>query len=182
YTADIFDREALELVVERGIAVNCGSPDMIDQYGERAPGREITLRINPGFGHGHSRKTNTGGPHSKHGIWHTELEACVRRAARHGLTVTGVHVHIGSGVDMSHLERVAGACCDFARRIGPQVRSISAGGGLPTPYREGDPEIDVDAYLGVWHAARRQLAADLGHPVRLEVEPGRYLVAEAGWL
>src|SRR5690606_31853730 len=109
YTADIFDREALELVVERGIAVNCGTPDLIDQYGERAPGREITLRINPGFGHGHSRKTNTGGPHSKHGIWHTELEACVRRAARHGLTVTGVHVHIGSGVDMSHLERVAGA-------------------------------------------------------------------------
>ncbi len=61
YTADIFDAEALDLCVERGIHVNCGSPDMIDQLGSRAPGRRITLRINPGFGHGHSRKTNTGG-------------------------------------------------------------------------------------------------------------------------
>ena len=37
YTADIFDRESLDLVVEKGIHVNCGSPDMIDQYGERLP-------------------------------------------------------------------------------------------------------------------------------------------------
>lgn len=33
YTADIFDAEALDLVVEKNIHVNCGSPDMIDQYG-----------------------------------------------------------------------------------------------------------------------------------------------------
>src|SRR5690606_23504227 len=57
YTADIFDREALELVVQHGIPVNLGSPDMITQYGERAPGSNIALRINPGFGHGHSQKT-----------------------------------------------------------------------------------------------------------------------------
>ena len=36
YTADIFDRESLDLVVKLGIPVNCGSPDMIDQLGERA--------------------------------------------------------------------------------------------------------------------------------------------------
>ena len=32
-----------------GLHVNCGSPDMIDQLGERAPGSRITLRINPGL-------------------------------------------------------------------------------------------------------------------------------------
>jgi diaminopimelate decarboxylase len=182
YTADVFDREALELVVEQGLAVNCGSPDMIDQLGERAPGGEITLRVNPGFGHGHSRKTNTGGPHSKHGIWHEDLEDAVARAARHRLRVTGVHVHIGSGVDLEHLARLASACCALARRAGPDVAMISAGGGLPTRYRDDDPELDVDAYFAIWDAERRRLAADLGRPVRLEIEPGRYLVAEAGWL
>jgi len=70
YTADIFDAEALDLCVEQNVHVNCGSADMIDQLGSRSGGREITLRINPGFGHGHSRKTNTGGKQSKHGIWH----------------------------------------------------------------------------------------------------------------
>lgn len=182
YTADVFDREALDLVVKHGIPVNCGSPEMIDQYGARVPGGEITLRVNPGFGHGHSRKTNTGGEHSKHGIWHEDLEACVARARRHDLRVTGVHVHIGSGVDMEHLAGVARACCAFARRVGPSVTSISAGGGLPTPYRNEDVEVDVDAYFRIWDAERQRLAAEFGHPVRLEIEPGRYLVAESGWL
>jgi diaminopimelate decarboxylase len=182
FTADVFDRDALDLVVEHGIPVNCGSPEMIDQLGARAPGREITLRINPGFGHGHSRKTNTGGEHSKHGIWLEEIEACVARATAVGLRVTGVHVHIGSGADMEHLALVSEACCSFARRVGPSVTAISAGGGLPTPYRNEDPDIDVDAYFQIWDAARQKLAADLGHAVRLEIEPGRFLVAESGSL
>ncbi|MGI9239556.1 MAG: diaminopimelate decarboxylase, partial [Verrucomicrobiales bacterium] len=38
YTADIFDREALDLVAEHSLQVNCGSPDMISQLGERRPG------------------------------------------------------------------------------------------------------------------------------------------------
>ena len=85
YTADIFDAEALDLCVEHSIHVNCGSPDMIEHLGRRAPGRRITLRINPGFGHGHSRKTNTGGDQSKHGIWHEQLGLCVRSPLATGL-------------------------------------------------------------------------------------------------
>jgi diaminopimelate decarboxylase len=182
YTADIFDRESLDLVVEQGIAVNCGSPDMIDQYGERVPGAEITLRINPGFGHGHSRKTNTGGEQSKHGIWHEDLPACLEHAARYRLSVTGVHVHIGSGADLEHLARVADAVERFARLVGPSIHTISTGGGLPVPYRAGDQALDVAAHHRTWEAARRRLVAHFGHAVRLEVEPGRYLVAESGYL
>jgi diaminopimelate decarboxylase len=182
YTADVFDRDALELVLEHGVAVNCGSPDMIDQYGERAPGREITLRLNPGFGHGHSRKTNTGGEHSKHGIWHEELGDALARAARHGLRVTGVHVHIGSGADLEHLALVAGAVERLAGAVGPSVHTISAGGGLPVPYREGDPSMDVGAYFRLFDEARRRLEQRFGHRVRVEIEPGRFLVAEAGTL
>lgn len=182
YTADIFDRESLDLVVEHGIAVNCGSPDMLDQYGARVGDGEVTLRVNPGFGHGHSRKTNTGGPLSKHGIWHEDLEATLAQAARRGLRVTGLHVHIGSGVDMRHLAQVAEAACELARRVGPALHTVSAGGGLPTRYRADDPEVDVESYFGIWDAVRARLERGLGHPVQLEIEPGRYLVAESGWL
>ena len=182
YTADVFDRESLAMVAEHGIAVNCGSPDMIDQYGEIAPGGEVTLRINPGFGHGHSQKTNTGGEHSKHGIWHEDLPDCRRRAERAGLRITGVHVHIGSGADLEHLALVAGAVEQLAAGIGDTVRTISAGGGLPVPYRAGDPSMDVDAYFALWDAARKRLEDRFGHAVRVEIEPGRYLVAEAGVL
>lgn len=182
YTADIFDADALELVLEKNIHVNCGSADMIDQYGSRAPGREITLRINPGFGHGHSQKTNTGGPQAKHGIWHQQLTDALVRADHHGLGVTGLHMHIGSGTDLAHLGQLCAAMEQAAQTAGRAVRSISAGGGLPVPYQPGESYIDLDAYFKLWDTTRRRLEDAFGHPVRLEIEPGRYVVAESGYL
>ncbi len=194
YTADIFDREALDLVVEHNIPVNCGSSDMIEQLGARlgerasargsaggrAPG--ITLRINPGFGHGHSQKTNTGGEQSKHGIWHEQLEECVALASRNNLTITGLHMHIGSGTDLEHLSQVCGAMEKAAHVVGPTLTTISAGGGLPTPYREDDKRVDIPAYFDLWDSTRNRLATAFGNPISLEIEPGRYLAAESGSL
>ncbi len=182
YTADVLDRESLELVVSRGIHTNCGSPDMIDQLGRRAAGRRITLRINPGFGHGHSQKTNTGGEQSKHGIWHVDLPDCLARARRYDLTVVGLHMHIGSGTDLDHLSRVCGALERCAELVGPSITTISAGGGLPIAYRAGESLVDLDAYYRLWDETRRRLSRAFGHDVHLEIEPGRYLVAESGYL
>jgi diaminopimelate decarboxylase len=182
YCADVFDRETLDLVVREGIRVNCGSPDMIDQYGSRVPGEAITLRINPGFGHGHSRKTNTGGEHAKHGIWHEQLGHCLTRADHYGLRVRGLHVHIGSGTDLEHLAQVCGALEKAALEAGDGVESISVGGGLPVAYREEDPSLDLEGYYRHCDEARKRLEAEFAHPVRLEIEPGRYLVAESGYL
>jgi diaminopimelate decarboxylase len=182
YTADVFDRDALDMVVKHNIAVNCGSPEMIDQLGAVAPGRNITLRINPGFGHGHSQKTNTGGDQSKHGIWHEQVGDCLRRAGRHGLKVTGLHMHIGSGTDLEHLAHVCDAMERVALQVGGSVTSISAGGGLPIPYQETQSYVDLDRYYELWDAARQRLEEAIGHKVSLEIEPGRYLSAEAGYL
>lgn len=182
YTADVFDREAMQLVLEHGVQVNCGSPDMLEQLGQRRPGSNVTLRINPGFGHGHSQKTNTGGPHSKHGIWHEHLGEALLAADRHGLLVTGLHVHIGSGSDLEHLAQVCSAAERMALEVGRSVLTISAGGGLPVAYREEFEPMDLDRYFRLWDATRKRLEDAFGHKVTLEIEPGRYLVAEAGYL
>jgi diaminopimelate decarboxylase len=155
---------------------------MLDQLGDRAPGGNITLRINPGFGHGHNRKTNTGGNQAKHGIWHTQIAECLERAGRRRLTVTGLHMHIGSGADMEHLALVCGAMEHAAAQVGPSLVSISVGGGLPTVYRPTDSLVDLAAYFALCDAARKRLAESFGRPIRLEIEPGRYLVAESGYL
>jgi len=182
YTADVFDREALELVVQHSLHVNCGSPDMIEQLGQVAPGSNVTLRINPGFGHGHSQKTNTGGPQSKHGIWHEDIDRCLRLADLHNVGITGLHMHIGSGTDLEHLSQVCQALERIAEQVGRTLTTISAGGGLPVPYREGQTYVDLDRYYALWHATRQRLEARFGHAIRLEIEPGRYLVAESGYL
>src|SRR5690606_32400222 len=69
-----------------------------------------------------------------------------------------------------------------AKIMGPQLTVISAGGGLPIPYRKDQARIDTAAYYALWDDARKEIEAAVGHPVRLEVEPGRYLVAESGTL
>src|SRR5688572_11180605 len=155
---------------------------MIDQLGAQSPGQNVTLRINPGFGHGHSQKTNTGGEQSKHGIWHEQLDDCLRRADVHGLSVSGIHMHIGSGTDLAHLSQVCGALEKAALTIGRTVTTISAGGGLPTPYRADQSYVDLDQYYKLWDATRQRLEAAFGHKISLEIEPGRYLVAESGYL
>lgn len=182
FTADIFDHDALTLVVEHDIHVNCGSPDMISQLGAVAPGRNITLRVNPGFGHGHSQKTNTGGEQSKHGIWHEQIEECLVRADRIGVSVTGLHMHIGSGTDLEHLGQVCGAMEKLALSVGRSITSISAGGGLPIAYKPDESFVDIEQYFGLWDATRKRLEESFGHKISLEIEPGRYLSAESGYL
>ncbi|QHC24560.1 diaminopimelate decarboxylase [Streptomyces sp. GS7] len=182
FTADLLNRSTLRRVVELGVPVNAGSPQMLDQVGTAAPGHPVWVRVNPGFGHGHSRKTNTGGEHSKHGIWHEHLEESLALVDKHGLDLVGLHMHIGSGVDYSHLESVCETMVKQVRMTGRDIQAISAGGGLSVPYAPGDPEIDTDRYFRLWDAARQELASELGHPVRLEIEPGRFLVANSGVL
>ncbi|RMP59669.1 hypothetical protein ALQ20_200128 [Pseudomonas syringae pv. atrofaciens] len=60
FTADLIDASTLARLVQLKIPVNAGSPQMLEQLGVLSPGREVWFRINPGFGHGHTRKTNTG--------------------------------------------------------------------------------------------------------------------------
>jgi diaminopimelate decarboxylase len=182
YTADIFDRASLDAVAKLGIHVNCGSADMIEQLAERVPGANITLRVNPGFGHGHSQKTNTGGEGSKHGIWHEDIPEVLRRAEWAGLSVSGLHMHIGSGTDLAHLAEVASALERVAIEIGRSLTMVSAGGGLPVPYKPGEVHADLGGYFQLWDAMRKRLEERFGHRIRLEIEPGRYLTAESGYV
>ncbi len=182
FTADLLDRATLARVAADRVTVNAGSIDMLHQLGAVSPGHPVWLRINPGFGHGHSNKTNTGGEHSKHGIWHTDLAEALTAIRQHGLKLVGLHMHIGSGVDYGHLQQVCAAMVDLVARADTALEAISAGGGLSIPYRAGEPSIDTAHYYSLWDAARRQIAERLGRPVHLEIEPGRYLVAEAGVL
>ncbi|GHA21367.1 diaminopimelate decarboxylase [Devosia pacifica] len=182
FTADIIDEATLARVIELRIPVNCGSPDMVKQIGEAAPGHAVWLRLNPGFGHGHNRKTNTGGPSSKHGIWHDELEESLKLIDKHGLKLVGLHMHIGSGVDYSHLHRVCDSMLDAVRQANRPLEAISAGGGLSVPYAPGEPEIDIAEYHASWEKARAEAERITGSPIKLELEPGRYLVGNAGVL
>lgn len=182
FTADLLDHATLERVAALNIPVNAGSVDMLNQLGAVSPGHPVWLRVNPGFGHGHSQKTNTGGENSKHGIWFGDLPLALAAIERYQLKLVGLHMHIGSGVDYGHLEQVCDAMVRQVIDFDQDLEAISAGGGLSIPYRYGEESIDTQHYYGLWNGARERIAAHLGHPVTLEIEPGRFLMAEAGVL
>lgn len=181
-TCDLFDEATLRRVVELNIEVNTGSIDMLRQLGKESPGHRVWLRINPGFGHGHSRKTNTGGENSKHGIWHDQVQDALGVIRQFGLKLVGLHMHIGSGVDYAHLEQVGCAMVSAVKALDHDIEAFSIGGGLSTPYRVGDEPVDIQRYANAWRQAKQDIEAFLAHPVRMEIEPGRFLVAESGYL
>ncbi|MBY0572097.1 MAG: diaminopimelate decarboxylase [Undibacterium sp.] len=182
FTADLLERDALKRVVELNIPVNCGSPQMLEQLGQAHPGHPVWIRINPGFGHGHSRKTNTGGEQSKHGIWHEELPQAYALIQQYGLKLIGLHMHIGSGVDYDHLQSVCDAMITQVKACPLDLEAISIGGGLSIPYQQGEAIVDTTHYFQIWDKARQEIEAHLGHKISMEIEPGRFLVAQAGIL
>src|SRR3989449_6536660 len=98
----------LEAFVALGVLCTACSLQQLDRYGRALPGRDATIRVNPGLGSGSTNRTNTGGPASSFGIWHAYLDEVKALAARHRLVIRGLHTHIGSGSDPAVWTRVAG--------------------------------------------------------------------------
>lgn len=182
YTADLMDRHARSLVAEHRLHVNAGSASMLEEVAALLGPADVTLRINPGFGEGHDEKVTTGGPQSKHGIWHGELPEVAARARDLGLRVTGLHVHIGSGVEGRFIERTVEAMDHVLGHFEGTVHRVSCGGGMSFPYRPTDRPFDMETFAATWRAACDRWSARLGRPIHLEAEPGRLLVADAGVL
>ncbi len=180
FTADVFRDNALEVVLKHGLLPNIGSPAMIDQLAAAGYKGPISIRINPGFGHGHVNTCDTGGPSSKHGIWHEDLKATAAAAEKAGLDVVMLHSHIGSGPKIQELHdnltRLAG---EFAALIPlfPKLTAVSLGGGIPHNYRERDKQTTVAPLAELFARCREIIVKAAGREIRVEIEPGRYYVA-----
>jgi diaminopimelate decarboxylase len=165
--------------VGRGVLYNACSLHQLAQFGEIAQGGSVSVRLNPGLGSGSTKRTNTGGPASSFGIWHTYLSDVKALARRHGVRVARLHSHIGSGTDPEVWKRVTRMTLDLAREL-PEVTVVNLGGGFKVGRMPDEPSTDLqDVGLHV----RRELEAFRqreGRALHLEIEPGTFLVARAG--
>jgi len=165
--------------VQRGVLFNACSLHQLEAYGQAAPGGHLSVRMNPGLGSGSTNRTNTGGPASSFGIWHDYLEQVKAVAARHALTIDRLHTHIGSGSDPEVWKRVTRLSLDLAAQL-PDVRTLNLGGGFKVarvPSERTTDLADVGAHV------RDELIAfrdRFDRALHLEIEPGTYLVANAG--
>lgn len=187
FTSDVFfNDDDVQFCLENNIYCNCGTLGMVEEYGKalKAKGSgsaKISIRINPGEGAGHSKKTNTGGPYSKHGIWYQNLDEVKHLAQQYGLTISGVHMHIGSGGDMEHLKRITGKLVEFAKQF-EEVETVNFGGGLPYQYDPDKPQEDISGYKTILEERAKLLKDHFGRDIVCEIEPGRRFVAGCGTL
>ncbi len=177
FTPSFAPRGEFESALRLGVRVTVDNPVVLKAWPELFRSRDLILRIDPGFGAGHHAKVRTGGKEAKFGLSPDSLNSFLQAARELQVRIVGLHAHIGSGIfDPQHWATVYAQLARLADRIGT-VGSLDIGGGLAVPYKPEDVPFDLSAY------ARALEELKLAYPqYELWVEPGRYLVAEAGVL
>ena len=140
------------------------------------------VRINPDVDARTHGKISTGKAENKFGVSIDEARQWFADAGRRGnVRLDGLHMHIGSQIlELEPLRQALQRLASFWRELaegGHRIDSIDVGGGLGVVYRNGhDRPIELQGYV---QAIKEALT---GYQGRIILEPGRYLVAEAGVL
>lgn len=174
FTPNFCARHEYEDALAHGCLVTIDNLYVLEQWGELFAGREIMLRIDPGFSKGHHQHVMTGGARSKFGISPHDRQRMLAATQQHGIIVKGLHAHSGSGILAAHewqgrAETLAELAEDF-----PSAKILNLGGGFGVPQHPQEQELDCAAIASSLQATSQQF--------ELWIEPGRYLTARAGVL
>ncbi|MCD9028191.1 bifunctional aspartate kinase/diaminopimelate decarboxylase [Luteimonas sp. BDR2-5] len=177
FTPSFAPRAEYDAAFALGVTVTLDNVEALRNWPETFRGRDLWLRIDLGRGDGHHAKVVTGGAASKFGLPLGAFGDFLQAARALDVRITGIHAHLGSGIDTAaHWREVYAELAGFADAVGT-VDTIDIGGGLPIPYRPDDQPFDLDA----WAAGLADIKAAYPN-YALAIEPGRFLVAEAGVL
>ena len=180
----------IDLALAAGILIfNVESESEVLLLAERARKRKVrarvALRVNPDvFAETHPY-ISTGLREHKFGI-DIKLARSVYQLAKQSrsLDPVGISVHIGSQIQTAEpfgaaLEAVANLIREL-ETDGIRIKFVDAGGGLGIDYLPGSSSFDPVDAVGKYAAALERSLRGL--EVRLLLEPGRFLVAQAGAL
>ena len=171
----------LKALVEQGVRFNACSLHQLETYGKLFPNTDVSVRINPGLGSGHVNRTNVGGPSSSFGIWHGHLDTVKATAAAHGLRITRMHTHVGSGSDPKVWVHCAKISLGIIARL-PDATLLSLGGGMKVGRMQGEPSADLQVIGKEVLPEFEAFAKEHGRKLHLEIEPGTYLAANSAAL
>ena len=173
---------SLPELLEAGVQYVATSMHQLQLFAAAAQsGARVALRINPPHGNGDNNRVTTGGANSSFGLWHEYLDDALRLAAGKGVVIDRLHVHIGSGTDPSAWGEAMDDALAIARRM-PDVTTLDIGGGFKASRYEGEKEADMPAIAAMFAERLQAFATETGRQLRLEIEPGTWLVAHAAIL
>ncbi|MFC6836382.1 diaminopimelate decarboxylase [Halomarina ordinaria] len=168
--------EVVSLSHDHDLVLTVDSVDTFERVADRDFAGRLCVRVNPGVGAGHHAKVTTGDA-PQFGVPYDRAAALCAEVRERGFDLVGLHAHAGSGISGEGLA----AHAELVRRLSALGREVgdldfvAVGGGFGVPCRPEDPPLDLDAV-----AAATREAFDC--EARLAIEPGRYVVADAGVL
>nr|VFJ44504.1 MAG: diaminopimelate decarboxylase [Candidatus Kentron sp. DK] len=184
YTANNMTDDEVRAVQSLGVMLNIDSLSRLKKFGEAFPGARICLRFNPDVVDGENAKVRTGGDLTKFGILLQDVEQAKAIIARHHLTVAGLHEHTGSGLtrEESVYRSMKNLMAIATPENFPKLEFLDFGGGFKVPYRPHEERVDYAAMGAEITAIFTEYCARYGKKLEMRFEPGKYIVAEAGYL
>jgi diaminopimelate decarboxylase len=189
YTPNCVSFAELQEAVALGVGINVDNLPILDKLGAAYGGSvPVCIRINPHIMAGGNLKISTGHADSKFGISIDQADEIERIVRARGITVAGIHQHTGSEVaDPDVFLQAAEVVIGVARRFQDTLRYLDFGGGFKVAYKPDDTEVTNIGELGRRLVERvNAFSQELGHTgqdaIEIVVEPGKFLVSEAGML
>ena len=189
YTGNYTTEDEFRFVIGTGaFLLNLDDITMLDTIKKIGVPKFLAFRVNPGISKGGMKSLYLAGPDAKYGVPLEQIVTAYRRARSMGVKRFGIHAMTGSNVlDDSYFESVAMILLDVAgrlkKRLGISIECLNIGGGFGVPYRPEEKSLDLSKVAeGVRRAFDRQCAKyDMPEPI-LMAEPGRFIMADTGWL
>jgi len=179
------DRRAeLEQMMLAGMQYNVCSLRQLFLAGDfvQAHGIPLSIRVHPGVGAGETASRNTGDDYSCFGVHLSDIDEVLEYANKKNIVFNRVHTHIGSGGDPEMWQNNIDIELDIINEYFPDAKIINLGGGLKEARMPDETAANIEQ-LGLY--AKRQLElfyARTGRKLKMEVEPGTYIMANAGYI
>lgn len=182
FTPNMISTEEMDQVVEWGIQTNVGSLPLLEYIGQQYPELPVGLRINPHVMAGGHKKISTGHIDSKFGISIHQLPLVRRLVDTLDMRIAGLHMHNGSDiVDSTVFVDAADILFNVARDFSDHLTYLDFGSGFRIKYHGQDIETDVSMLGKLMSEKFNAFCEEIGKPLSLLFEPGKYLVSEAGY-
>ncbi|MBL4618015.1 MAG: bifunctional aspartate kinase/diaminopimelate decarboxylase [Robiginitomaculum sp.] len=177
FTPNFAARTEFEFAFSQNIKVTLDAIYPIKNWPELFDGARLNLRVDPMRSRGHHKHVLTAGDRAKFGIPATDIPQISDLVKKADAIVDGLHSHAGSGIlDPDHWSDI-GSYLAGLKEYFPGLTHINLGGGLGVPERPGGTALD----MATLDAGLLELKKHLKN-IGLWLEPGRYVVAEAGVL
>ena len=182
FTGNNNNLQEIEYCVNQKVLINLGSLALLELYGKKYSGETVSVRINPGLGAGHHAHCITGGPDSKFGIYHDQINLVLELANKYSLTINGIHSHIGTGIFEAEPMLEAMEMTIAVAEKFPDLEFVDFGGGFGIPYRPDQTALDMNDLSQKMTERFREFIKNYGRDLEMKIEPGKLLVGPAGIL